>query len=110
MSDEKILQIRFRRVGVVSDEDDDYHTENVRDVCGQKSECKEEPNSAGELLVFCEDECDERGGENSEGINSRTGRRDDNGYLNTEVFWSECQAGGRLARDRVELIAYPEQC
>src|SRR3989454_11174192 len=104
-----MLQIRFRRVGVVSDEDDDYHTENVRDVCGQKSECKEEPNSAGELLVFCEDESDERGGGNSEGINCRTGRRDDNGYLNTGVIWRECQAGGRPARGPAGLIALPER-
>src|SRR5437879_3419799 len=55
MSDEHVLQVRRSGVRVITDEDDDYHSENIRRIGSQESEPEEDPHPFGRSLILCED-------------------------------------------------------
>ena len=108
MGEEHVLQFCLSRVRVESHEDDDDHAKDVRHIrCGE-SETEEKPDPTGGPFVFRQDECNERGCEYSERIDSGARCRDDDSHLDSNMLRSKRQTRSRRARDCVNLAVHAQ--
>ena len=85
MRDEHVLEIRLARIRVVPNDDDDDHSQDVCQVRRPEAEPEDEPHALRERCALREHERDQRGREDSERVNARTRRRDDNSYWDREA-------------------------
>ena len=104
VGNEQVLQLRLRRVGIISNEDDENHAENVGHIRAQESTCKHCPESRRRAVVLGEDKCCEGGCEDAERIDTRTRRCDHDRHGDPHLLWRKGEPRSRVPRDRVDGI------
>src|SRR5206468_9366535 len=85
MRDQHVLKVGRGVVGVVADQDDDYHSEDIRDIRGHHPESEEKPHTPGRALELGQHEGYEGGRKDAKGVDPGARRRNDDGYLNSHM-------------------------
>src|SRR5438093_2912457 len=104
MRDQHVLQIGLGGVGIVANQDYDYHTKDVGHIGSNQSESQEEPHAPGRPLELCEHESNEGRRKDSEGGNPGARRSNDDNHLPTRMLRCKGQAGSRRTRDRLDRV------
>src|SRR5437879_8988618 len=104
MSEQHVLQIGLSGVGIVANQDYDYHTKHIGHIGRHQSESEEEPHAPGRPLKLREHESYEGRRKDSEGVNPGARRRNDDGHVHTHMLRGKGQAGSRRTRDRMASV------